>query len=168
MEAKQLKNSFWKSKFLEDLANNTPHDKQFEEKDLDKIKMDTVSTGPVVRRNEPDSPTMHIHDCFHFEFERENTGNPTSTTLRWFKRFTSPPSKDILTKIIYNPRSFHSYCCNWFKLFWHSKTVEAMVYCCDISWHSFQSACYNILAHIWFLSSSMCFTRAMRNWWILQ
>ena len=37
MAAKVLKNSSW-NKFLEDLANNTPHEKQFEEKDLDKIK----------------------------------------------------------------------------------------------------------------------------------
>jgi len=37
MAAKVSKNSSW-NKFLEDLANNTPHEKQFEEKDLDKIK----------------------------------------------------------------------------------------------------------------------------------
>ena len=37
MVAKVLKNSSW-NKFLEDLANNTPHEKQFEEKDLDKKK----------------------------------------------------------------------------------------------------------------------------------
>lgn len=37
MDQNQSKNSFW-NKFLEDLANNTPHEKQFEEKDLGKIK----------------------------------------------------------------------------------------------------------------------------------
>jgi len=37
MVAKVLKNSSW-NKFLEDLANNTPNEEQFKEKDLDKVK----------------------------------------------------------------------------------------------------------------------------------
>ena len=37
MAAKVSKNSSW-NKFLEDLANNTPHEEQFKKKDLDKIK----------------------------------------------------------------------------------------------------------------------------------
>ena len=37
MAASQLKNSSW-NKFLEDLANNTPNEEQFKEKDLGKIK----------------------------------------------------------------------------------------------------------------------------------
>ena len=37
MAAYQSKNSSW-NKFLEDLANNTPNEEQFKEKDLGKIK----------------------------------------------------------------------------------------------------------------------------------
>ena len=37
MAAYQLKNSSW-NKFLEDLANNTPNEEQFKEKDLGKVK----------------------------------------------------------------------------------------------------------------------------------
>ena len=37
MAAYRSKNSSL-NKFLEDLSNNTPHEKQFEEKDLDKVK----------------------------------------------------------------------------------------------------------------------------------
>ena len=37
MAASQSKNSSW-NKFLEDLANNTPNEEQFKEKDLDKVK----------------------------------------------------------------------------------------------------------------------------------
>ena len=37
MVARALKNSSW-NKFLEDLANNTPNEEQFKEKDLDKVK----------------------------------------------------------------------------------------------------------------------------------
>ena len=37
MAASQLKNSSW-NKFLKDLANNTPNEEQFKEKDLDKVK----------------------------------------------------------------------------------------------------------------------------------
>ena len=43
MAVSQLKNSSW-NKFLEDLANNTPHEKQFEEKDLDKKKRSTFKS----------------------------------------------------------------------------------------------------------------------------
>ena len=43
MAASQLKNSSW-NKFLEDLANNTPHEEQFEEKDLGKIKRNTFKS----------------------------------------------------------------------------------------------------------------------------
>lgn len=37
MAARVSKNSSW-NKFLEDLANNTPNEEQFKEKDLDKVK----------------------------------------------------------------------------------------------------------------------------------
>ena len=37
MAASQLKNSSW-NKFLKDLANNTPNEEQFKEKDLGKVK----------------------------------------------------------------------------------------------------------------------------------
>lgn len=40
MAAYRLKNSSL-NKFLEDLSNNTPHAKQFEEEDLGKIKRST-------------------------------------------------------------------------------------------------------------------------------
>ena len=37
MVARASKNSSW-NKFLEDLANNTPNEEQFKEKDLGKVK----------------------------------------------------------------------------------------------------------------------------------
>ena len=43
MAARVSKNSSW-NKFLEDLANNTPHEEQFEEKDLGKIKRNTFKS----------------------------------------------------------------------------------------------------------------------------
>jgi hypothetical protein len=38
MDQKQLKELLMLNKFLDDLANNTPNDKQFKKKDLGKIK----------------------------------------------------------------------------------------------------------------------------------